>query len=63
MRATPGALDQAMVGLQAAERAITELQALVAVRSLVSATLPCSGRATNDFSLLQPQRHVPAGTW
>ena len=31
-RAKPDALDQAMVGLQAAERAITELQGVIAVR-------------------------------
>ena len=31
-RPSSGALDQAMVGLQAAERAITELQAIIGVR-------------------------------
>jgi hypothetical protein len=54
VRATPGALDQAMVGLQAAERAITELQAVVAVSSLVSTTVACSGRTGGDVVLEVP---------
>ncbi len=62
-KAKTGALDQAMVGLQAAERAITELQGVIAVRCQMEL---CTYMVTNTrrswhtvFSLSRP--YVQAG--
>lgn len=67
-KAKTGALDQAMVGLQAAERAITELQGVIAVRCSTElctyivtnttgpGTLPCACRG---LTLLQTHNAEP----